>query len=327
MPFQKTRRIVGWIVGLGWTLLNCASANAQDLPTRPVRIIVPFVAGSSIDARMRMMAPVIGERIGQQIIVENRPGAGGSIGAAAAAQSAPDGSTWLFTNNSFAINAHVYKNPGYDALKSFVPLNRAYVSALVLVVNSDFKARSLKELVAIGKENPEALTYGSSGMGSLPHFAGELLFHLAGVKSLHIPFKGDTQTLSEILGGRVTLTLSGIASAQAHIKSGRLRALAVTSPQRATALPNVPTMAEAGYPAYDDAIWTGFFLPAATPKPMVERLNREITAALSVATLKERMEATGADAAPMTLPAYTAFVQNEMLRYAKLVKLVGLKLE
>ena len=313
---------MGLAVALGFPL-----AHSQDLPNKPIRVIVPFVAGSSIDSRMRVMAQALSERLKQQVLVENKPGAGGSLGAAFVAQTPADGTTWLFTNNSFAISPYVYKNAGYDPLKSFAPVNRAYISALVVLVNAQLKANSLKELVALGKAQPEALNYGSSGMGSLPHFAAELFFQLAGIKPLHIPFKGDTQVLTEMLGGRISIAFSGIPSAQPHIKSGRLRALAVTSQQRNGALETVPTMAEAGFPGYNDMIWTGFFVPAATPKNLVERLNQEISAILRLPAIKAHMDATGAEPAPLSVEQYTAFIQGEVSRYAKFVKEVGLKLE
>lgn len=302
-------------------------AGAQDLPSKPVRVIVPFVAGSSIDARMRMMASVIGERIGQQIIVDNRPGAGGSMGTALVAQSPPDGTTWLFTNNSYAINPYVYKDAGQDGAKALVPLNRGYLTALVIVVNPALNVRTLKELAALGKPGGRGINFGSSGIGSLPHFAAELFFHLAGITPLHVPFKGDTQVITEIIGGRIDVAFSGIASAQGHIAAGKLRALAVTSPQRQETLPTVPSMPEAGFPGYNDPIWTGFFLPAGTPAKMVERLNREISAALANPGLRQRMAVTGAEAAPMPAAQFASFVRGELERYAVLVKRVGLQPE
>jgi len=304
-----------------------ADAIAQDLPNKPIRVIVPLVAGASLDARMRVIAADLTERLKRQVIVENKPGAGGSLGAAFVAQAAADGATLLFTNNSYVINPYVYKNAGYDPAKSLVPVNRGYLSSLVFVVTPDIKVGSLKELVALAKTQPDLLNYGSSGLGSLPHFACEYFFKMAGIKPLHIPFKGDAQVLTEVVAGRISMAFSGIFAAQPHIKSGRLRALAVTSPQRISALENVPTMREAGFPAYSDTIWTGFFAPAATPKAIVDKLNREITATLNQNDVKARMEATGADVAPMTVAEFTAFVQSEVARYAKLVKDVGLKLD
>lgn len=308
-------------------VLITITVRAQEIPNKPIRVIVPFVAGSSIDARMRIMAQALGDRLKQQVIVENRTGAGGSLGAAMVAQAPADGTTWLFTNNSYAINPYVYKNAGYDPLTSLTPVNRGYLTALVVLADPKLKVNTLKDLVALAKAKPETLNYGSSGMGSLPHFAAELFFRLAGIQLLHIPFKGDAQVLTEILGGRVSMVFSGVATAQPHIKSGGVRALAVTTPKRNSGLPDVPTMAEAGYPEYNDPIWTGYFVPAATPKRIVDAINREITAVLNMPSVRERMEATGADAAPMSVADYTKFIRAEVARYAKLVKDVGLKLE
>lgn len=302
-------------------------ATGQDLPAKPIRVIVPFVAGSSIDARMRIMAQGLSERLRQQVIVENKPGAGGSLGAAQVAQSPGDGATLLFTNNSYAINPHVYKNVGYDPMKSLTPVCRGYVTALVVLVDPRLKVTTLKEFVALAKAKPEVLNYGSSGIGSLPHFAAELFLQLAGVKLLHIPFKGDAQVMTEILGGRVSMVFSGVATAQPHVKSGAARALAVTTPQRNSGLAEVPTMAEAGFPDYKDSIWTGYFAPAATPRKTVEALNREITAMLNMPSVRERMEITGAEAAPMNTTDFATFIRGEVSRYAKLVKDVGLTQE
>ncbi len=304
-----------------------APARSQDLPNRPIRVVVPFIAGSSLDARTRVIAAALAERLKQQVIVDNKPGAGGSIGTAAVAQAPADGLTLLFTNNSYAINPHVYKNAGYDPLKSFVPLSQGYLSALVVVINADIKASTLKELVALVKAQPEAFSYGSSGPGSLPHFAAELFFHLAGIRPLHVPFKGDAQTLTEVLAGRVSMTFSGLLAALPHVKSGKLRALAVTSRERVAAMEGVPTIPEAGYPAYNDPIWTGFFAPAATPKAVVDKLNREIVAVLGTANMKAQMDVTGAQPAGNSVAEFTAFVRSEVERYATLVKTIGLTIE
>lgn len=325
LPDSSRRTVLKLLAGAG--LAASQGGWSQELPNKPIRVVIPFVAGSSIDSRMRVMAQALSERLKQQVIVENKPGAGGALGTAFVAQAPADGTTWLFTNNSYAISPYVYKNAGYDPLKSFAPLNRAYISALVVLVNAQLKANSLKELVALAKAQPEAVNYGSSGMGSLPHFAAELFFQVAGIKPLHVPFKGDTQVLSEMLGGRINIAFSGIPSAQPHIKTGRLRALAVTSAQRNTALETVPTMAEAGFPGYSDLIWTGFFVPAATPKKVVDYLNNEIAAMLHLPAIKAHMDATGAEPAPLPVAQYEAFIQGEVARYAKLVKDVGLKLE
>ena len=314
------------VLGLG-AASHALTVMAQTLPDKPIRVIVPVVAGASMDARMRTIGSALTQQLKRQVIIENKPGAGGSLGAAFVAQSAPDGMTLLFTNNSFAINPFVYKNAGYDPLKSFVPVNRAYVAPLVVVIGAQVQANSLQELVALAKVRPESLNYGSSGQGSVPHFATESFFRLTGISLLHIPFKGDVQALIEVLGGRVSLVFSGVLAAQPHIKSGKLRALAVTSAQRIAALDNVPTLREAGYPTYDDTIWAGFFAPAATPKGVVEFLNREISTALSSPALRARLDATGAEVATLSLAQYAVFIQGELARYAKLVKELGVGLE
>ena len=221
----------------------------------------------------------------------------------------------------------MYKNAGYDPNKSFVPINRAYLAPLVFVAGNDVKATSMKEFVALARTQPDSLNYGSSGQGSLPHFATEAFFRIAGIHLLHIPFKGDAQALTEVLGGRVSVVFSGVLAAQPHIKSGKLRALAVTSAQRISALEGVPTLREAGFPSYEDTIWAGFFAPAGTPKALAEFLNKEITATLNTPELRTHLDASGAEVAPQSLADYAAFIQGEVVRYAKLVKDLNFKLD
>jgi len=321
-----TRTLAAVLVGLIAGLCSTIS-SAQTLPDKAIRVIVPLVPGASLDARMRIIAAAMSDRLKRHVVVENKPGAGGSIGTALVAQAAPDGTTLLFTNNSYAISPYALKNPGYDPVKSLTPVNRGYISSLVVVATPTIKAQSMKELVALAKSQPNLLSYGSSGMGSLPHFAAEAFFNGAGISPLHVPFKGDTQALTEVMAGRVSLVFSGILAAQPHIKAGKLRALAVTSPARLAALDGVPTMREAGYPEYNDTIWTGFFAPAGTPRPVIELLNREITATLNDPSLRAKLDASGAEAAPMPHGEFAKFIQTELARYAKLVKALGIRMD
>ena len=300
---------------------------AGDYPSKPIRIIVPYTAGSTLDARARVIANALGERLKQRPVVENKPGAGGAMGTAHVANSPPDGLTILFTNNSHAINPHVYRDPGYDAIKDFTPITQAYFAAMVLVVHPSIKAVSVKELAALAKARPGELTYASSGTGGVPHLGGELFKRTAGIDLLHIPYKGDAQALTDVLAGRVSMIFSGVSAAIGHVKAGKLRALGVTTRRRVAALSEVATVAESGYPSYEVLAWTGFFAPTGTPKAIVARLNREIVASLASAPVKAHMDATGAEIVGSSAAEFAAFVQKEVERYGKLVKEMGLVVE
>ena len=301
-------------------------AQAEGLPNE-IRVIVPVTAGSSLDARARVIAEAIGQRIKQRVIVDNRPGAGGTIGALAVARSKPDGATLLFTNNSHVISPHIYPGAGYDPIKDFAPVTQAYVSGMVLVAHPSLQVTSLKELVALARGALQPPSYASSGNGSLPHLATELFKQIAGIDMLHVPYRGDGQALTDVLAGRVPVMMSGYVVAFPHIKAGTLRALAVTSRQRAGILPDVPTIAEAGYPAYVLDTWTGFFAPAGTPAGLVDKLNREIQGALVTPAVQAQLAATGAEAAVTSPGEFAAFVRQEWESYGKLVRRLHLTVE
>jgi tripartite-type tricarboxylate transporter receptor subunit TctC len=293
--------------------------RAEGLPN-DIRIVVPVTAGSSLDARARVIAEAIGQQIKRRVIVDNRPGAGGTIGALAVARSKPDGSTLLFTNNSHVVSPHVYANPGYDPINDFAPVAQAYVSGMVLVAHPSLQVTSLKELVVLARGSPQSPSYASSGNGSLPHLATELFKQVAGIELLHIPYRGDGQALTDVLAGRVPLMMSGYVVALPHIQTGKLRALAVTSRQRAEILPEVPTIVESGYPSYALDTWTGFFAPAGTSAEIIAKLNREIAAALANPAVQAQLAATGAQAAVTSPAAFATFVRGEWETYGKLVR-------
>jgi tripartite-type tricarboxylate transporter receptor subunit TctC len=316
---MRLRKIVIWLV-----LLAAAGGQAETLPNE-IRILVPVTAGSSLDARARVIADAIGRRLKQRIIVDNRPGAGGTICALAAARSKPDGSTLLFTNNSHVISPHIYANAGYDPIRDFVPVTEAYVSGMVLVVHPDMKVASLTDLVELAHARPPA--YASSGNGSLPHLAMELLKQIAGIDLLHVPYRGDGQALGDVLSGRVPLMMSGYVVAAPQISTGKLRALAVTSRERAAILPDVPTVAEAGYPAYALDTWTGFFAPAGTPAQTIDRLNGEIAAALASPAVQAHLAATGAQSVVTSPAEFAAFLRAEWVAYGTLVRKLHLSVE
>jgi tripartite-type tricarboxylate transporter receptor subunit TctC len=300
--------------------------RAENLPTE-IRILVPVTAGSSLDARARIIAEAIGQRLKQRVIVENRPGAGGTIGALAVARSKPNGSTLLFTNNSHVVSPHIYTNAGYDPINDFAPVAQAYVSGMVLVAHLSLQVASLKELVALARGQSQPPSYASSGTGGLPHLATELFKQVAGIELLHVPYRGDGQALADVLAGRVPLMMSGYVVALPHIRAGKLRALAVTSRSRAGILPEVPTIVESGYPAYTLDTWTGFFASAGTSAAMIDKLNREIAGALATPSVQVHLAATGAEAAVTSPAEFAAFVRREWETYGKLVRKLRLTAE
>ena len=300
-------------------LLAATWLRAEDLPSE-IRILVPVTAGSTLDARARVIADAIGQRLKQRVIVENRPGAGGIIGALAVARSKPDGSTLLFTNNSHVISPHIYPNAGYDPIRDFAPVAQAYVSGMVLVAHPSLEVASVSELVELARNESKALSYASSGTGGLPHLAAELFKQVAGIELLHVPYRGDGQALNDVLAGRVPVMMSGYIVVLPHVRAGKLRALAVTSNQRTGILPEVPTILESGYPAYKLDTWTGFFAPAGTPAGLIDKLNREIAAALATPAVQAQFAATGAEAAVTSPAEFAVFVRQEWDIYGRLVR-------
>jgi len=318
------RGILGYAVCM--FVFAAGGLRAEDLPNE-IHVLVAIAAGSSLDARARVIADALGQRLKRRIIVDNRPGAGGSIGTLAGAKAKPDGSTLLFTNNSHVISAHVYPDAGYDPIKDFAPVTQAYVSGMVLVAHPSLPVTSLKELAALARNHSQELSYASSGTGGLPHLGMELFKQAAGIELLHIPYRGDSQALPDVLAGRVPLLMSGYVAALPHIKAGKLRALGVTSSRRAEIFPDVPTIAEAGYPTYALDAWGGFFAPAGTPAEIVKALNREIAAALATPALQKQLSATGAETIVTSPAEFAAFVRRENETYGKLVRKLQLKPE
>ncbi len=300
-------------------LLAATWLRAEDLPSE-IRILVPVTAGSTLDSRARVIAEAVGQRLKQRVIVENRPGAGGIIGALAVARSKPDGSTLLFTNNSHVISPHIYPNAGYDPIRDFAPVAQAYVSGMVLVAHPSLQVASVSELVALARNESKALSYASSGTGGLPHLAAELFKQVAGIELLHVPYRGDGQALNDVLAGRVPVMMSGYIVVLPHVRAGKLRALAVTSNQRTGILAEVPTIVESGYPAYKLDTWTGFFAPVGTPAGLIDKLNREIAAALATPAVQAQFAATGAEAAVTSPAEFAAFVRQEWEIYGRLVR-------
>lgn len=310
------------------TLVPLAQAQATDFPRGPVSLVVPFPAGGPTDAMARRLAEKLGERLGQQVVVENKGGAGGSIAAEAVARAKPDGQTLFFgTTGTMAINPSLYARLRYDPVKDFAPVSLMATTMNVLVVNPAVPATNLRELIKLAKAHPGTLTYGSAGNGSSNHLSGELFRSSADLQITHVPYKGSAAALVDLLGGRLTMMFDTIAQQTQNIAAGKVRALAVTGAKRSPLLPEVPTAQEAGLKGFDVTIWYGVLAPAGTPAPVIERLNREIVAVMSTEEMKKRMQADGAEAKPTTPAEFASLIKHDMAKWAPVVKGSGATLD
>ncbi len=300
-----------------------ASAG-QGWPTKPIRFIVPFPSGSSTDAAARVVAQKLGEALTQQVVVDNRAGASGSIGCEMAARATPDGYTLVLgTASTHAVAASVNPNLRYDPLRDFSPISLIGSSPYVLAVHPAVAANSVQELIALAKTRPGQLSYGSAGNASLAHLAGELFATMAGVKLNHIPYKSSALSVIDVLSGRIELQFGSISPTLPHIRNGRLRALAVTGATRLANLPDVPTVAQSGLRGYEVTLWMGILAPAATSPAIVSRLNREVTAILRVANVKDALVAQGVEPTPSTPTAFATHIRDEIAKWRKVVKAAG----
>jgi len=303
-------------------------AAAQAWPEKPVRFVVGFTPGGPSDILARALGQKLAESWAQQVVIENRPGAGGNIAAELVAKSAPDGHTWLLGNNSIlATNQSLYAKLGYDPVKDFAPVALVAIQPNILVVNPNVAASSVKELIALAKAKPGELNYASSGSGAAAHLAGELFKSMTGVDMVHVPYKGAQPALTDVIAGQAQLMFATSASVIPYIKAGRLRALAVTTAQRSGTVPELPTVSEAGVPGFEAITWHGVVVPAATPRPLVERLNVDIVKVLRMRDLRERLESLGAEVAPGTPQDFADYIAREIPKWAKVVKDSGARAE
>ena len=298
-------------------------ATAQDYPTKPVRIVVPFPAGAFNDQVGRIIAAELSDRLGKQFIVDNRGGAGGIIGAEIVANAPKDGHTLLIVSLATAVNPWLYTLP-FEPVKAFAPISMIVTAPNVVAVYPGLPAQSIKELVALAKQQPGAIQYGSSGIGTFVHLGGELFKMAAGIDMLHVPFKGTAPAMVDLMGGNTKVTFGSTASTMPHLRSGKVRALAVGGRQRSPALPDVPTVTEAGVP-YEAANWIGLVAPAGTPPAIVERLHKEIAEIQNSPKARQQFDAAGAEIARMTIAEFGAFQASELAKWGKVVKEAGIK--
>jgi tripartite-type tricarboxylate transporter receptor subunit TctC len=307
--------------------LICTSAAAQQFPARPVRVIVPFAPGGSTDVVFRVIAPRVTELLGQPLLIDNRPGGGATIGMDLVAKAPADGYTLGVANISFGANPSLLARLPYDTARDFAPVSMVSIVTMVLAVHPSVPARSVKDLLALAKKNPDGLTYGSAGNGSATHLAYARFNHASGAKILHVPYKGGGPAVVSAVSGETMTLFATIPSAIQHFQAGRLVPLGVSSPKRNSALPQIPTVAESGVPGYEAIEWQGVVAPAGTPAPVVQRLSQAFAKAITAPEMKDRLTAIGADAAGGTPEELAAFIKSELANWAKVIRESGIKLE
>jgi tripartite-type tricarboxylate transporter receptor subunit TctC len=331
---NRISRSTGWrvlafistTVALQVVLLQ-AAAWAQAYPTRPVRLIVPFPPGGSTDIYARIISPRLGAALGQQVVVDNRAGAGGAIGAELAAAAPPDGYTiWLGQTNNLAIGPALRDRKSYDPVRDFAPITLLMKAPQVLVVNAGSPLTSAKDLIAAAKKSPGTLTYGSAGLGSSGHINGVLFNQTAGIDITHVPYKGAAPALIDLRGGRITYLATSLASAAAFIKEGKIKAIATSGATRARLLPDVPTIAESALPGFEVTSWHGMLAPARVPHQIISRLNREIVLILGKPEVQQMLLSEGGEIAPSTPQEFAAFLRSEVAKWAKVLKQAGVTL-
>ena len=300
-------------------------AAAQTYPNRPIRLVVPSSPGGGTDITGRIVASKLSEQLGQQVVVDNRAGAGTIIGIEIAAKAPPDGYTLLMGLSTLAINPSMYAKLPYDALRDLAPISLAVLSPNILTVHPSVPAKTVKEFIALAKARPGTITFGSAGQATSPHLSGELLKVLAKIDIVHVPFKGSGQSVISSLAGEIAANFPSVPTAIPYIKAGKLRGLGVTMAKRTAALPDVPSIAEAGVPGYEATQWFGMLAPAGTTRPIIDRLNHEMVKLLKSPEIRDRLIADGTDPAPTTPEEFAAYIKSETEKWTKVIKAAGIK--
>jgi len=309
-------------------LFTTPSQAQSSYPNKPIRLIVPFTPGGVTDTSGRLIAEQLSKRLGQQVVVDNKPGASGNIGTQMVTSAEPDGYTLLLGfDGTLVINPHVFAKVNFDTVKDLAPIGKIGDAVLILVSHPGFQAKSLKEVIALSKSQPGGLSYGTSGTGGTPHIAGELLKMRTGANWVHIPYKGGGQAMTDVLGGNIPLVYTAIAGAIPHVRSGKLHPIAVSSAQRATSLPDVPTFIENGVPDFDINSWVGLLGPAKMPKAIVEKLNAELNAVLQDPDVRERLNGMGIAATPGSAEKFGDEIKRDLARFGTVVKAANIKAE
>jgi tripartite-type tricarboxylate transporter receptor subunit TctC len=306
-------------------LAACPGTQAQTYPNRAVRLVVPSSPGGGTDITGRIVAQKLSEQLGQQVVVDNRAGAGTLIGNEIVAKAAPDGYTLLMGLSTLAINPSMYAKLPYDALRDFAPVSLAVLSPNILTIHPSVPAKSVQEFVALAKAKPGTVTFGSAGLGTSPHLSGELLKVLARIDIVHVPFKGSGQSVISQLAGEIAANFPSVPTAIPYIKAGKLRGLGVTTVKRTQALPDVPSIAEAGVPGYEATQWFGVLAPAGTPRPIIERLHQEMVKLLRSADVRDRLIADGTDPVGNTPEEFAAYIRSETDKWTRVIAAAGIK--
>lgn len=329
MKINLHQRMQWFVMSLISCLFVISLAHAQSVyPVKPIRLIVPFTPGGVTDTSGRYIADQLSTKLGQQIVVENRPGASGNIGSYQVASAEPDGYTLLLGfDGTLVINPHVFEKISFDTVKDFSPIGKIGDAVLILVANNNFPGKTVNDMIAISKKDPQGLSYGTSGAGSSPHIAGELLKQKTGANLVHIPYKGGGQAMTDLLGGNIPLVYTAVAGANQHIKSGRLTPLAVSSFQRSSSLPDVPTFMESGIKDFELSSWVGLLAPAKTPRPVIMRLNQALNEILASTEGKERLNAMGITATVGSPEKFSEQIKFDLTRFAAIVKNANIKAE
>jgi len=299
--------------------------HGQAYPVKPIRFVIPFSPGGAADVPARMIGQELTKALGQQVIADNRPGAGGGIGAEAVAKAPPDGHTLLMISNTHTISVSLYKKLNYDILKDLAPVMQIAAAPNVLVVHPSIPARNVKQLIALAKSRPGAIDYASSGNGSAQHLFAALFASMAGIKMNHVPYKGSAQATTDLIAGHIQVSVPGINNVLQHVEAGRLRALGVTSLHRSAEMPEVPTIAESGVPGYEAVLWLGIVVPAGTPREIVARLNREITQVLNQPEVQKGFARIGTDVVATDPVKFSGLIRSEVEKWAKVVKETGVQ--
>src|SRR5688572_21934308 len=315
------------LIAVATLLATAIPAWAQQYPVRPVRLIVPFPPGGGTDTMARVIGPKLSEALGQQIIPENRGGAGANIGAELAAKSAPDGYTLMLATITNAIGATLYTKLNYDLVRDFAPITQLATTPHILVVHPSVPVKTVKQYIAFAKSRPDQLTYSSSGAGSAAHLAGELFNSLTGVKTVHIPYKGGGPSMIALVGGEVSVCFATMPSAIGYVKADRLRGIAVTTDRRSPAMPDMPTIAETGVAGYEAGSWYGLSAPAGTPKDAVNRLHAETMKVLKLPDVRDRLANAGFEIVTSNPEQFAAFTKSEIQKWGKLVRAANLKVD
>lgn len=324
---KRIALLAGAVAGVLLLVGVNVSAQSQAYPTRPVRFIVPYVPGGGVDFAARTLGERLSQALGHTVIVDNRPGGSTNIGTELVARAAPDGYTLLVASVPTSVNVTLFKNLRFNIIKDFVHISLLSTAPNVLVVHPSLPVKSVTELIAYAKARPGQLTFGSAGIGTSNHLSGELFKMMGGIDMLHVPYKGGGAAVTELLGGHISMYFATTPSVMSHVRSGKLRALGVTSEKRSASVPDIPTISESGLPGFDQSAWHGLFAPAGTPEPIIAKLSAEVVRGLRIPDVEKRFNSQGVDVIASSPAEFAAFIRQEVVKYEKIIKTSNIHVE